>query len=101
MQRISGPRVGCAVVGVVFATLALAVPAGATAERFIEGRQLFLAGRHAEAAQRLRLHVAGHPQDSAAWIWLGAAYYRLADVRAAADAFGRAARLRPSAEVAV
>lgn len=91
---------GAAVAAAV--VLAAAVPhAAAAPSLFARARQAALAGRHAEAVNLLRVHVAASPRDTTAWVWLGASYYHLTQYGPALTAFGRAQSLGPSADVAL
>lgn len=75
------------------------MPSGASAgASFASARDAHLSGRHADAIVQLRVYLASSPRDAAAWMWLGASYYQLGYADYAAQAFARAAALRPSAE---
>lgn len=84
---------------VVGALTACAVLPATAAASFAAARDAHLSGRHAEAVAGLRAYLASSPQDANAWVWLGASYYQMGYSEHAAQAFARAAQIRPSAEV--
>jgi soluble lytic murein transglycosylase-like protein len=79
-------------------TACAALPATA-ATSFAAARDAHLSGRHPEAVAGLRAYLASSPHDANAWVWLGASYYQMGYSEHAAQAFARAAEIRPSAEV--
>ncbi|HXF83415.1 MAG TPA: lytic transglycosylase domain-containing protein [bacterium] len=94
-------RAGSLLVGAALLLAALLAGAGpaAASSLLATARDAHLRGRHGEAVAQLRAYLAVAPQDAAAWVWLGASHYQLGQTAQAIDAFRRAARLRPSADV--
>lgn len=97
------PRVRMAfrpvVAAITAALFACSAPAAWGASSFASARDAHISGRHADAVAELRAYLASSPRDANAWIWLGASYYQMGYSELAAQAFARAAEIRPSAEV--
>ncbi len=81
------------------ALIVCAAPPASAATSFAAARDAHLSGRHADAIAALRAYLASSPRDANAWVWLGASYYQMGYSDHAAQAFARAAEIRPSAEI--
>jgi len=81
------------------ALIVCAAPPASAATSFAAARDAHLSGRHADAIAALRAYLASSPRDANAWVWLGASYYQMGYSEHAAQAFARAAEIRPSAEI--
>jgi len=64
--------------------------------RNVLGLELLALGRHAEAADALRIYVRDHPRDADAWSNLGNAFAALGRNQEALDAFTRAVEADPN-----
>lgn len=80
------------------AVLAVVASPAAASAQFAAARAAYVSGRYAAAVADLRAHLAQHPRDAAAWMWLGAAHYQLGQLEEAARSFTWAVKLAPSPE---
>jgi protein O-mannosyl-transferase len=77
-----------------------AAQAGSLEARRALGPIYLRQGRLTEAAEHLRVYLAAHPREPAAWINMGIALARLGDAKGARDAFEQALRLDPKNKTA-